>query len=161
MNMTSAVTFLLVLTRRHLTEFVVLDVEPVDMRTISVAAHAQRFIDVDAKRSRTVNSHQLDSNVMMHDQRPGPSQSARNNIVFSDPRCDPLAGRLVDVEVARVSDFGVNDTRAVVRSHLGHVLAVGDWFLGYDLARLNLAGLDEDKGIDSIVSVFVRGSVGG
>lgn len=40
---------------------------------------------------------------------------------------------LCDIEVARVADFGVNDTRFVVRSHLGHVLKPGDRAMGYDL----------------------------
>ncbi|KAG7392970.1 ribosome-binding protein [Phytophthora pseudosyringae] len=41
---------------------------------------------------------------------------------------------VADVEVARESDFGVNDTTFHVRTHLGGVLAAGDTVKGYDLA---------------------------
>ena len=41
--------------------------------------------------------------------------------------------RLVEVEVARNSDFGVNDKRFIVTSHLGNILRVGDIVSGYDL----------------------------
>jgi nonsense-mediated mRNA decay protein 3 len=41
---------------------------------------------------------------------------------------------LADVEVARESDFGVNDTTYHCVSHLGHLLQPGDVVLGYDLA---------------------------
>ena len=45
--------------------------------------------------------------------------------------------RLVWVEVARVSDLGVNDTRYSILSHLGNVLKPGDSVLGYDLTCSN------------------------
>ena len=41
---------------------------------------------------------------------------------------------LADVEVARESDFGVNDTTYHCVTHLGHLLQTGDIVLGYDLA---------------------------
>ncbi|KAG1683735.1 hypothetical protein DVH05_014213 [Phytophthora capsici] len=54
---------------------------------------------------------------------------------------DPASGRgrkakfvVADVEVARESDFGVNDTTFHVRTHLGGVLAAGDTVKGYDLS---------------------------
>jgi len=37
---------------------------------------------------------------------------------------------LADVEVARVSDFGKNDTTFHGRTHLGHVLQAGDSAFG-------------------------------
>lgn len=45
------------------------------------------------------------------------------------------AGRFAaaEVTVARSSDLGVNDSTVLVRSHLGHVLHVGDLVSGYDL----------------------------
>jgi nonsense-mediated mRNA decay protein 3 len=46
--------------------------------------------------------------------------------------------RLGDVEVARARDFGVNDERFFVRSHLGAFLKAGDTVLGYDLENSNL-----------------------
>ena len=44
-----------------------------------------------------------------------------------------------DVEVARSSDLGVNDTRFFVRSHMGALLKPGDLVMGYDLANSNLS----------------------
>ncbi|KAJ0402209.1 hypothetical protein P43SY_008073 [Pythium insidiosum] len=41
--------------------------------------------------------------------------------------------RLAEMEVARNSDFGVNDTRFMTVSHLAMLLHVGDTALGYDL----------------------------
>ncbi|KAF0683506.1 Aste57867_24458 [Aphanomyces stellatus] len=41
------------------------------------------------------------------------------------------------VEVARVSDFGVNDTTFHVTTHLGRYLSAGDNVKGYDLGRCN------------------------
>ncbi|EEY63301.1 60S ribosomal export protein NMD3, putative [Phytophthora infestans T30-4] len=41
---------------------------------------------------------------------------------------------VADVEVARESDFGVNDTTFHVRTHLGVVLSAGDTVKGYDLS---------------------------
>lgn len=44
---------------------------------------------------------------------------------------------LADAQVARVADFGSNDTTYHVRTHLGHLLSPGDTALGYDLTRAN------------------------
>ncbi|RLN65454.1 hypothetical protein BBJ29_001153 [Phytophthora kernoviae] len=41
---------------------------------------------------------------------------------------------VADVEVARESDFGVNDTTFHVRTHLGGILSAGDTVKGYDLS---------------------------
>eukprot|EP00924_Labyrinthula_sp_SR-Ha-C_P015731 snap_masked-scaffold_4-processed-gene-8.5-mRNA-1 protein AED:0.00 eAED:0.00 QI:0/-1/0/1/-1/1/1/0/490 len=46
--------------------------------------------------------------------------------------------KVVDVEVARASDFGVNDKRFFIRCHLGKWIKVGDSVLGYDLVNTNL-----------------------
>eukprot|EP00002_Diphylleia_rotans_P017623 TRINITY_DN3421_c0_g1_i2.p1 TRINITY_DN3421_c0_g1~~TRINITY_DN3421_c0_g1_i2.p1 ORF type:complete len:519 (-),score=103.14 TRINITY_DN3421_c0_g1_i2:529-2085(-) len=45
---------------------------------------------------------------------------------------------LIDVTVARVSDFGQNDRSYVVRSHLGYILNVGDYVFGYDVTNMNV-----------------------
>ena len=50
--------------------------------------------------------------------------------------------QLADVEVARVSDFGANDTTFHCVSHLGHLLRAGDTVLGYQVAA---AGCREDS----------------
>ncbi|KAM3341450.1 60S ribosomal export protein NMD3 [Capsicum galapagoense] len=55
---------------------------------------------------------------------------------------------LADAQVARISDFGKNDTIFNVRTHLGHLLNPGDYALGYDLyaANSNDSELDKYKG---------------
>lgn len=45
---------------------------------------------------------------------------------------------LVDVVIAKASEFGRTSTTFTVRSHLGHLLHVGDVALGYDLTNANL-----------------------
>lgn len=52
---------------------------------------------------------------------------------------------MADVQVARVSDFGKNDTIFFVRTHLGHLLNPGDFALGYDLHAANSNDIEIDK----------------
>ncbi|GJW96268.1 NMD3-like protein [Tanacetum coccineum] len=52
---------------------------------------------------------------------------------------------LAEVQVARVSDFGKNDTMFYVKTHLGHLLNVGDYALGYDLYSANSNDMELDK----------------
>ena len=52
---------------------------------------------------------------------------------------------LADVQVARVSDFGVNDVILHARTHLGHHLQAGDTALGYDLASLQIVDPELEK----------------
>jgi len=88
--------FTAVLTRKHLTDFVVLDVERVEIK--STPGTSERIALATAKKFQ-----------------------------------------LVDVELARVTDFGKNDERVTARCHLGH-LQVGDWCSGYDVRTVNLSG---------------------
>ncbi|KAL7585899.1 hypothetical protein Lser_V15G45746 [Lactuca serriola] len=56
---------------------------------------------------------------------------------------------MADVHVARVSDFGKNDTIFFIRTHLVNVLKPGDYALGYDLhaANINDVEFDNYKGV--------------
>ncbi|KAI8764615.1 ribosome-binding protein [Biomphalaria glabrata] len=45
---------------------------------------------------------------------------------------------LADVYVARMSDLGVNEIQFHCRTHLGHILKVGDTVLGFDFTNANL-----------------------
>ncbi|XP_059140421.1 60S ribosomal export protein NMD3-like [Physella acuta] len=45
---------------------------------------------------------------------------------------------LADVYVARMSDLGVNEQQFHCRTHLGHILKVGDTVLGFDFSNANL-----------------------
>ncbi|KAK2980781.1 hypothetical protein RJ640_009566 [Escallonia rubra] len=52
---------------------------------------------------------------------------------------------LADAQVARLSDFGKNDTLFSVRTHLGHILSPGDYALGYDVYSANNNDVEMDK----------------
>ncbi|KAJ7969269.1 60S ribosomal export protein NMD3 [Quillaja saponaria] len=52
---------------------------------------------------------------------------------------------LADAQVARVSDFGKNDTIFSIRTHLGHILSPGDYALGYDLYGTNSNDIELEK----------------
>lgn len=56
---------------------------------------------------------------------------------------------LADVEVARESDFGVNDDTFQCVTHLGNLLQIGDVVLGYDLNSTVLANETEDNTFNS------------
>ncbi|XP_047059980.1 60S ribosomal export protein NMD3-like [Lolium rigidum] len=55
--------------------------------------------------------------------------------------------QLAYAQVARMSDFGKNDTVFTVRTHLGHRLNPGDLALGYDLYGANMNDDDMDKAL--------------
>ncbi|KAH9314891.1 hypothetical protein KI387_023518 [Taxus chinensis] len=52
---------------------------------------------------------------------------------------------LADAQVARVSDFGKNDTIFNVKTHLGHLLNPGDNALGFDFYGANTNDMEMDK----------------
>ena len=53
------------------------------------------------------------------------------------------------VEVAKESDFGVNDIKFQCVTHLGNLLQVGDVVLGYDINSTVLANEIEDNSFNS------------
>ncbi|WOL18574.1 60S ribosomal export protein NMD3 [Canna indica] len=55
---------------------------------------------------------------------------------------------MAHAQVARVADFGNNDTMFTIKTHLGHLLNPGDYALGYDLyaANHNDFEIDQYKG---------------
>ena len=48
----------------------------------------------------------------------------------------------VKIQIARTSDFGVNEQTFFVNCHLGEILNYNDTVLGYDLEQVNTADLD-------------------
>ncbi|XP_041023813.1 60S ribosomal export protein NMD3-like [Juglans microcarpa x Juglans regia] len=67
---------------------------------------------------------------------------------------------LADAQVARVSDFGKNDTIFSIRTHLGHLLNPGDYALGYDLygANSNDDELEKHKGLILPEAILIKKS---
>mmetsp|Transcript_37578 Transcript_37578/g.57568 ORF Transcript_37578/g.57568 Transcript_37578/m.57568 type:complete len:476 (-) Transcript_37578:174-1601(-) len=51
--------------------------------------------------------------------------------------------RQVQVEIARVEDFGVNDRTFIVNTHLGDTLKFNDTVLAYDLTENNLQDIED------------------
>lgn len=51
--------------------------------------------------------------------------------------------RMVRLEIARESEFGVNDTTFIVNTHLGEHINYNDTVWGYDLAQLNMQELED------------------
>ncbi|KAG6643443.1 60S ribosomal export protein NMD3-like [Carya illinoinensis] len=67
---------------------------------------------------------------------------------------------LADAQVARLSDFGKNDTIFSIRTHLGHLLNPGDYALGYDLygANSNDGELEKHKGLILPEAILIKKS---
>lgn len=91
--------------------------------------------------------------------------SSRQLTEFVVLDCEPLAppqGRwqLAEALVARVQDFGRNDTQLFARTHLGQLLKAGDTVLGYDVQGANMVDpeLDTYKGLTLPDVILVRKS---
>ncbi|CAL9114334.1 unnamed protein product [Musa textilis] len=67
---------------------------------------------------------------------------------------------LAHAQVARVADFGKNDTMFTIKTHLGHLLNPGDYALGYDLyaANSNDFEIEQHKGLILPEALLVRKS---
>lgn len=63
------------------------------------------------------------------------------------------SNRLSEVELARESDLGSNDTRYTTTTHLGHLLRAGDTVLGYDLVNANVDVDDSSMVLPDVVLV--------
>eukprot|EP00804_Cyclotella_cryptica_P022186 CCRYP_011631-RA/>CCRYP_011631-RA protein AED:0.00 eAED:0.00 QI:83/-1/1/1/-1/1/1/1998/589 len=79
--------------------------------------------------------------------------------VYKGPSSGHTKYALADIEVAKESDFGVNDETFRCVTHLGNLLAVGDTVLGYDLTSSILSGGDEWSVDNAFVSSFVMPDV--
>lgn len=129
------------LSSRQLVEYVVLDVEPV------YGAGAQASLNYSVPSTPMSASSQ-------HSQASSP-------FAFNPKTPRSVAKyQLADVQVARVADFGRNDTMFSVRTHLGHLLKPGDYALGYDLfgANLNSSDLDSYRDLSVPEVILVRKS---
>lgn len=50
---------------------------------------------------------------------------------------------MVQLEIARETDFGVNDQTYIVNTHLGEFINYNDTILGYDIDQLNMQELED------------------
>mmetsp|Transcript_98410 Transcript_98410/g.195143 ORF Transcript_98410/g.195143 Transcript_98410/m.195143 type:complete len:494 (-) Transcript_98410:68-1549(-) len=108
-------------------------VDPASSRTVqlSAAEYWKRPFAVLCPASRLTEFIVLDVNM---EEPPTTHASGRSRAQTDSAHCE--------VEVARLADFGQNDDRLCVRSHLGNVLSVGDTAMGYDLRTINTS-IDE------------------
>jgi len=108
-------------------------VDPASSRTVQVSAaeYWKRPFTVLCQASQQTEFIVLDVNM---EEPPTSHASGRSRSRASFAHCE--------VEVARLADFGQNDDRLCVRSHLGNVLHVGDTAMGYDLRTINI-NMDE------------------
>ena len=51
--------------------------------------------------------------------------------------------KMVQVELARASDFGTNDHTFILNTHLGEILNYNDTVLGFDLDAMNMMELED------------------
>lgn len=79
--------------------------------------------------------------------------------LYEGPSSGVAKYSLADIEVARESDFGVNDETFRCVTHLGNLLNVGDTVLGYDLTSSVLSGGDEWSIENAFVNSFVMPDV--
>uniref|UniRef100_A0A7N0TBQ1 60S ribosomal export protein NMD3 n=1 Tax=Kalanchoe fedtschenkoi TaxID=63787 RepID=A0A7N0TBQ1_KALFE len=82
------------------------------------------------------------------------------NIVPTGATVPGTGYALAHAEVARVSDFGYNDTMFTITTHLGHLLNPGDYALGYDLygANHNDMELEKYNGLDLPYAILIKKS---
>ena len=66
-------------------------------------------------------------------------------IVYSEVHVGGSKYALADAQVARLSDFGKNDTIFNITTHLGHLLNPGDHALGYDMFATNSNDMELEK----------------
>jgi nonsense-mediated mRNA decay protein 3 len=66
--------------------------------------------------------------------------------------------RLADAVVARVEDFGNNDTTFQIKTHLGHILKSGDYALGYDLSGAKGGGVANTNTDDVPAAILITKS---
>lgn len=83
----------------------------------------------------------LDVELCQEEQYGGGGGESRS--MYEGPQNSASKFALADVEVARESDFGMNDETFRCVTHLGNLIDVGDVVLGYDLASAVLSGSAE------------------
>lgn len=113
--------FTTALTSKQLTPFIVLDINPIKQQS-------KHHTNIEAsKLDNEEDDNEGDEVEHEHEKKESESFEI-----------------LSEAEVARVSDFGENDTTDHVITHLGHILQPGDTVLGYDLSHIVLGDQHEE-----------------
>ncbi|KAL3785204.1 hypothetical protein ACHAWO_011949 [Cyclotella atomus] len=108
---------------------------------------------------RLVRFTVLDVELCDNDGKRKHSIDDESDMLYNGPSSGISKYALADIEVARESDFGVNDETFRCVTHLGHLLNVGDVVLGYDLTSVVLSGGDEWSIENAFVNSFVMPDV--
>eukprot|EP00873_Tetraselmis_striata_P002466 jgi/Tetstr1/422730/TSEL_013527.t1 len=101
----------------------------------------------------TLRTYQVDSNTFFR-QPYRPLTNAKQLVEYVVLDIEPLGPEtnkwaLAEAQVARASDFGVNDKMYMTKTHLGHILHPGDMAWGYDVANLNVCDPEMIKFMDT------------
>jgi len=130
--------FRAILDSRRLVSFTVLDVQLHD------SAEEKARLREEAKRAAAAFAGAPLDDMPVGKKRRRKGKAATTLLTHAGVNVSPNHG-LATVEVARDDDFGVNDRRFQVLSHLGFVLKPGDSVLGYDLTTANLNDNDVEE----------------
>jgi nonsense-mediated mRNA decay protein 3 len=101
-----------------------------------------RFVVLDVERCR-------DDDRGRHRDDDGNEDEHKRGQIYQGLKSGVSKYALADVEVARESDFGVNDETFQCVTHLGYLLQVGDIVMGYDVTSTVLPSEAEENAFNS------------
>lgn len=129
------------LSAKRLKQFIVLDIRNIDYQSyLNNKGNVQKNLSLvsnSTKKNKTKSKRKRRKNVAYSE------ELMFNQYMENMQNEGKKKWKLVEVEVAKESDFGVNDKKYICNSHLGISLKVGDTVLGYDLTTVTL-NLDEN-----------------
>eukprot|EP00937_MAST-01D_sp_MAST-1D-sp2_P003958 g3958.t1 len=138
-------------------------VDPCTLQTAEIGS--DKFWHHHAKIETLLSSKQLQEFIVLDSEILVPEHVKGRRILQAHAR-GRLRGKarhqqLAEVEVAKASDLGHNDTRLTAVSHLGHLLRAGDSVLGYHLSAGSFreeatAGLPEMPDVWLVRKQFVK-----
>ena len=120
------------MTKRDLTDFVVLDTEEIALNDVKTTGTARRYLEGS---KRKLEKSQAQSVSVLSSRFPG-------SVVPTGKF------RLVELELARVQDLGHNDDRIRTRTHIGLHIKVGDIVSGYNVQNYNRGNCYNYEGVE-------------
>ncbi|KAL3807000.1 hypothetical protein ACHAXA_000945 [Cyclostephanos tholiformis] len=130
-------------------------------RTLLSSKRLVRFVVLDLERC-------CDDGRGRHHADNGNRDENEQGQIYHGPKSGTSKYALADVEVARESDFGVNDETFQCVTHLGNLLQIGDIVMGYDITSTVLSSEADDNAFNStfimpdvILVRKVKGAVSG